>query len=171
MFRPRTARLQQAIVSIYWVRLYVPPWLLVIGVSWTSFMVDGSRSKGLLALLEEETVPSRSAVVGIGCYKRNSLYTLTTMNNIFHDNPWVHSNFRLRSTILQNLMTDSFFFCTNVFIDFENFVSAGLFQNHNKTKWNYNCDYFVFFSEAVCWQGHHYECCQRFSWHSPSQDW
>ena len=31
------------------------------------------------------------------------------MNNIFHDNPWVHSNFRLRSTILQNLMTDSFF--------------------------------------------------------------
>ena len=97
-------------------------------------MVDGSRSKGLLALLEEETVPSRSAVVGIGCYKRNSLYTLTTMNNIFHDNPWVHSNFRLRSTILQNLMTDSFFFCTNVFLDFENFVSAGHFQNHNKTK-------------------------------------
>ena len=50
-FRPHTAGLHQAIVSIYWVELFVPPWLLVIGVSQTSLMVGGFRSKALLSLL------------------------------------------------------------------------------------------------------------------------
>ena len=53
-FRPHTAGLHQAIVSIYWVELFVPPWLLVIGVSQTSLMVRGFQSKALLALWEEE---------------------------------------------------------------------------------------------------------------------
>ena len=60
-FRPHTAGLHQAIVSIYWVGLFVPLWLLVIGVSQTSLMVGGFRSKALLSLLvlwEEETDPS-----------------------------------------------------------------------------------------------------------------
>ena len=60
-FRPHTAGLHQAIVSIYWVELFVPPWLLVIGVSQTSLMVGRFRSKALLSLLvlwEEETDPS-----------------------------------------------------------------------------------------------------------------
>ena len=57
-FRPHTAGLHQAIVSIYWVELFVPPWLLVIGVSQTSLMVGGFRSKALLALWEDETDPS-----------------------------------------------------------------------------------------------------------------
>ena len=60
-FRPHTAGLYQAIVSIYWVELFVPPWLLVIGVSQTSLMVGGFRSKVSLALWEEET--DRSAVL------------------------------------------------------------------------------------------------------------
>ena len=62
LFRPHTAGLYQAIVSIYWVELFVPPWFLVIGVSQTSLMVGGFRSKALLALWEEETDPS-----AIGC--------------------------------------------------------------------------------------------------------
>ena len=45
------------VVSIYWVELFVPPWLLVIGVSQTSLMVGGCRAKALLALWEEETDP------------------------------------------------------------------------------------------------------------------
>ena len=60
-FRPHTAGLHQAIVSIYWVGLFVPLWLLVIGVSQTSLMVGRFRSKALLSLLvlwEEETDPS-----------------------------------------------------------------------------------------------------------------
>ena len=43
-FRPHTAGPHQAIVAIYWVELFVPPWLLVIGVSQTSLMVGGFRS-------------------------------------------------------------------------------------------------------------------------------
>ena len=62
LFRPHTAGLYQAIVSIYWVELFVPPWFLVIGVSQTSLMVGGFRSKALLALWEEETDP-----LAIGC--------------------------------------------------------------------------------------------------------
>ena len=38
-FRPRTTGLHQAIVSIYWVGLLVPPWLLVIGVLRTNKLV------------------------------------------------------------------------------------------------------------------------------------
>ena len=58
-FRPHTAGLHQTIVSIYWVELFVPLWLLVIGVSQTSLMVGGTfRSKALLALWEEKTDPS-----------------------------------------------------------------------------------------------------------------
>ena len=57
-FRPHTADLHQAIVSIYWVELFVPPWLLVIGVSQISLMFGGFRSKALLVLWEEETDPS-----------------------------------------------------------------------------------------------------------------
>ena len=60
-FRPHTAGLHQAIESIYWVGLFVPLWLLVIGVSQTSLMVGGFRSKTLLSWLvlwEEETDPS-----------------------------------------------------------------------------------------------------------------
>ena len=45
------------VVSIYWVELFVQPWLLVIGVSQTSLMVGGFRAKALLALWEEETDP------------------------------------------------------------------------------------------------------------------
>ena len=56
--RPHTAGLRQAILSIYWVELFVPPWLLVIGVSQTSLMVGGFRSKALLALWGEETDPA-----------------------------------------------------------------------------------------------------------------
>jgi len=56
-FRQHTAGLHQDIVSIYWVELFVPPWLLVIGVSQTSLMVGGFRSKALLALWEEEADP------------------------------------------------------------------------------------------------------------------
>ena len=60
-FRPHTAGLHQAIVSIHGVGLFVPPWLLVIGVSQTSLMVGRFRSKELLSLLvlrEEEIDPS-----------------------------------------------------------------------------------------------------------------
>ena len=57
-FRPHTAGLHQAIVSIYWVELFILPWLLVMGVSQTSLMVGGFRSKALLALWEDETDPS-----------------------------------------------------------------------------------------------------------------
>ena len=53
------------VVSIYWVQLFVPPWLLEIGVSQTSLMVGGFRAKALLALWEEETDPRRSAVVEV----------------------------------------------------------------------------------------------------------
>ena len=56
-FRLHTAGLHQDILSIYWVELLVPPWLLVIGVSQTSLMVGGFRSKALLALWEEEADP------------------------------------------------------------------------------------------------------------------
>ena len=38
-FRPRTTGLHQAIVSIYWVGLLEPPWLLVIGVLRTNKLV------------------------------------------------------------------------------------------------------------------------------------
>ena len=55
-FRPHTAGLHQAIMSIYWVGLFIPPWLLVIGVSRT--IVGGFRSKALMVLSEEETDPS-----------------------------------------------------------------------------------------------------------------
>ena len=37
-FRPRAAGLHKAIVLIYWVGLFVPPWMLVISVSRTSLM-------------------------------------------------------------------------------------------------------------------------------------
>ena len=56
-FRPHTAGRNQAIVSIYWVELFVPPGLLVIGVSQTPLMVGGFRSKAILALWEDETDP------------------------------------------------------------------------------------------------------------------
>ena len=56
--RLHTACLHQVIVSIYWVRLFVPLWLLVIGVSQTSLMVGVFRSKAFLVLWEEETNPS-----------------------------------------------------------------------------------------------------------------
>ena len=56
--RPHTAGSHQAIVSIYWVELFVPTWLLVIGVSQTSLIVGAFRSKVLLALREEKTDPS-----------------------------------------------------------------------------------------------------------------
>ena len=46
----RTTGLHQGTVSIYWVRLFEPPWLLVIGW-WVRF-------KALLSLLEEKTIPS-----------------------------------------------------------------------------------------------------------------
>ena len=69
-FLPHTAGLHQAIVSIYWIRLFVPLWLLVIGVTRTSLMVGGFRSKELLVLLEEETDPS---VVRCGNRGINSL--------------------------------------------------------------------------------------------------
>ena len=45
-------------VSIYWVELFVPPRLLVIGLSQTLLMVGGFRCKALSALWEEETDPS-----------------------------------------------------------------------------------------------------------------
>ena len=59
-FRPHTAGLHQAIVSIYWFELFVPPWLLVVSISQTSLMVGGFRYKALLALWEwaKETDPS-----------------------------------------------------------------------------------------------------------------
>ena len=56
--RPHTAGPHQAIVSIYWVELFVPTWLLVIGISQTSLMAGAFRSKVLLALREENTHPS-----------------------------------------------------------------------------------------------------------------
>ena len=56
-FRPHTAGLHKAIVSIYWVEPFVPPWLLMIGVSQTLLMIGGFRSKVLLALWEEDTDP------------------------------------------------------------------------------------------------------------------
>ena len=56
-FRPLTAGLHQVIVSICSVGLFVPPWLFVIGVSRTSLMGGGFRSKALLVLSEEETDP------------------------------------------------------------------------------------------------------------------
>ena len=46
-FRLHTACLLQVIVSIYWVKLFVSLWLLVICVSQTSLMVGGFRSKAL----------------------------------------------------------------------------------------------------------------------------
>ena len=39
----------------YWVEPFVPPWLLVIGVSQTLLRIGGFRSKALLALWEEDT--------------------------------------------------------------------------------------------------------------------
>ena len=57
-FRPQTAGLHQAIVSIYWVGTVVPLWLLVISVSQTSLIVGGFPFKALLVLWEEETDPS-----------------------------------------------------------------------------------------------------------------
>ena len=53
-----TAGLHQTIMLIYWGELFVPPWLLVIGVSQTSLMVGGFWSNALLTLREEETDPS-----------------------------------------------------------------------------------------------------------------
>ena len=58
LIRPHKAGPHQAIVSIYWVELFVPTWLLVIGISQTSLMVGAFRSKVLLALREENTHPS-----------------------------------------------------------------------------------------------------------------
>ena len=60
--RPYTAGFHQLIVSIYWIGLFLPPWLFVIGVSQTLLMVGGFRSKALLVLWEEETDPS-----AVGC--------------------------------------------------------------------------------------------------------
>ena len=57
MFLPHTAGLHQAIVSILLSRTIVPPCLLVTDVSRTLLIVGGFRSKALLALFEEETVP------------------------------------------------------------------------------------------------------------------
>ena len=57
-FWPHSAGLHQETVLVYWVGLFVPLWLLLIGVSQTSLMVGGFRSKELLVLLEEETDPS-----------------------------------------------------------------------------------------------------------------
>ena len=59
-FQLHTAGLHQAIYSINLLSqtTFVPPWLLVIGLSQTSLMVGGFRSKALLALSEEETDPS-----------------------------------------------------------------------------------------------------------------
>ena len=45
-------------MSIYWVELFIPPWLLVIGVSRTALIVGGFRSKASLALLGKGTVSS-----------------------------------------------------------------------------------------------------------------
>ena len=45
-------------VNTPWVELFVPPWLLVIGVSQTSLIIGGFRSKALLELWEEEIGPS-----------------------------------------------------------------------------------------------------------------
>ena len=56
-FRPHTTGLHQAILSIYWVGLFVPPWLLACRVSQTS-LIGGFRSKALMVLSEEETGPS-----------------------------------------------------------------------------------------------------------------
>ena len=61
-FRPYTAGFHQLIVSIYWIGLFLPPWLFMIGVSQTLLMVGGFRSKALLVLWEEETDPS-----AVGC--------------------------------------------------------------------------------------------------------
>ena len=49
--RPHIAGPHQAIVSIYWdeLHVFVPTWLLVIGVSQTSLMAGAFRSKVLLA--------------------------------------------------------------------------------------------------------------------------
>ena len=58
LIRPHKAGPHQAIVSIYWVELFVPTWLLVIGISQTSLMTGAFRSKVLLALREENTHPS-----------------------------------------------------------------------------------------------------------------
>ena len=58
LIRPHKAGPHQAIVSIYWVELFVPTWLLVIGISQTSLMAGAFRSKVLLALREEKTDPS-----------------------------------------------------------------------------------------------------------------
>ena len=58
LIRPHKAGPHQAIVSIYWVELFVPTWLLVIGISQTSLMAGAFRSKVLLALREENTHPS-----------------------------------------------------------------------------------------------------------------
>ena len=58
LIRPHKAAPHQAIVSIYWVELFVPTWLLVIGISQTSLMAGAFRSKVLLALREENTHPS-----------------------------------------------------------------------------------------------------------------
>ena len=57
-FRPYTAGFHQLIVSIYWIGLFVPPWLFVIGVSQMLLTVGGFRSKALLVFSEEETDPS-----------------------------------------------------------------------------------------------------------------
>ena len=58
--------------STYWVGLFVPPWLLVIGASRTSLMVGGFRSKVLFVLSEEETDPS--AVVAIVVVASGSMH-------------------------------------------------------------------------------------------------
>ena len=57
-FLLRTAGLHQAIVSIYRVELYVPPWLIVIGVPQFSLLVGGFRSKALLAADRKGSVSS-----------------------------------------------------------------------------------------------------------------
>ena len=54
-FLLRTAGLHQAIVSIYRVELFVPPWLIVIGVPQFSLLVGGFPSKALLAVRVQRT--------------------------------------------------------------------------------------------------------------------
>ena len=65
-FRLRTTGLHQGTVSIYWVRLFEPPWLILVIGWWVRF-------KALLSLLEEKTIPS-----AFFCSSDRLLYCLIT---------------------------------------------------------------------------------------------
>ena len=54
-FRLHTAGLHQAIVSIYWVELFVPLWLLVTGLSQTLLMVEWVNQTTWLRSLVQQT--------------------------------------------------------------------------------------------------------------------